>query len=355
MMSFLKAEQSIPGAARLLLLLGAALLVCAPLIGQAVKGGASPLDALVFGSKQLRVTVTLADSDAIQGLISNAPAIAAFKAEHGAAWHFTMDQRAGRVNLMDGGAIPFIPGPANTLKWADFGADCRNISCIPPGQVEALARDFLKRYQKIFVVDPDELVLVPAGSIPIGNSIYLLNFQWVYGGIPVDGGSVYFRINNGNLIQVGMEKIGNITLDPAPGLSPDAAWQILGGYVGGLQADDLVINPGTLAILPVTPKGMNPEVYATSYGNMLDYVLVYQLAFRRPGIMGTWEATVDAHTGELLRFSDANDLWACSGRRVQNGLPFHRNHHAVPLRGLRRERVIATPWAIFREPAAPPL
>jgi hypothetical protein len=281
-------------------ILGLALAALAPpLLAQRVKDGQSSLDKLVFEKRELRVSKTLTDVDAVRERLANREDMRRFRSEYGAGWHFLIDRRTGRLNLLDGGAIPFIPGAANKLPPEAAKAS--------PARVEALARDFLKRNRGVFQVDPEELVLNdPAGTVPVGSSMYLLRFQWVHGGVPVEGGSVFFAINNGNLIQVGLQNIGTIDLDPKPTVPVEKAWQVLKNYVGGMDAKDAVVNKGSLSILPVTPQGLDPETKVVPFGKMIGYVLTYRLAFQRPGVVGTWEGLVNAQTGDLLRFRDAN-------------------------------------------------
>ncbi|HEX3125916.1 MAG TPA: hypothetical protein VH394_01165 [Thermoanaerobaculia bacterium] len=290
------------------LILGAALAALAlPLGAQVVKRGDSKLEKLTFSKKELRVSQTLADSEAVRENSGYRADLARFRSQYGAAWHFLIDKRTGHLNLVSGGAIPFIPGPANQLRWQDFGVSgCQSPSCVPRQKMESLARDFLARNRGVFAIDPEELVLDPLGASPVGSSMYLLRFQWTRGGVPVEGGSVFFAVNNGNLVQIGLANIGSIGVDPKPGISVEKAWEVVRSYVGGMTAKDQVVNKGTLSILPITPKGLDPDGDKVPFGRMIDYVLVYKLAFRRPGVLGTWEATVDAHTGELLRFQDAN-------------------------------------------------
>ena len=94
---------------------GALLLL--PACGFGVKGpNKSNLDAIAFSRPELRVTVTSAEADSIPSLVPNLSELDRFRSEYGMAWHFVMDQRTGRLNLLDGGAIPFIPGAANSLR-----------------------------------------------------------------------------------------------------------------------------------------------------------------------------------------------------------------------------------------------
>jgi trimeric autotransporter adhesin len=293
-----------------------------PAAAQRVKDAKQNLDNLAFARPHLRISQTLTPVDALQQRYEALPEMDRFRSENGVEWNFLMDERTGRVNLLDGGAIPFVPGPANSLRWEAADGSCQSLSCVPVERMEDLGRDFLTRYQSIFKVDPSELVLDRVGSTPVGESIYFLRFQWVFGGVPVESASIFMVVNNGNLIQVGMENIGDIKLDPVPTISEKTAWEMLAGYVGGLAKDDLVVNRGSLVIEPITPRGMDPDMFNTPFGTMIDYVLVYKLAFRRPGVIGTWEALVDAHTGEILRFADSNDYGHIQGGVYKTDAPF---------------------------------
>ncbi len=287
--------------------LGLVLAVLAPpALAQVVKKGRSPLDKLTMVKRELRLSQTLTDAEAIKEPLAYGADIKRFRSEYGSSWRFLIDERTGRANLVEGGAIPFIPGPANKLRWQDFGTDCDRPSCIPRAKMESLAREFLVRNRVALQVNPDELVLDPVGTVPVGNSVYFVRFQWAHGGVPVEGGSVFLAINNGNLIQVGVTNIGGIKLDSKPTVSIETAWEVLKSYVGGMNERDEVLNRGALAIIPITPQGLDPDALKVPFGKMIGYVLVYKLTFRRQGVPGTWEALVNAHTGELVRFIDTN-------------------------------------------------
>jgi hypothetical protein len=209
---------------------------------------------------------------------------------------------------LDGGAIPFIPGPTNNISYDSFDAFSESNHRLPKDKLEALAREFLDKYPGLFPIKQEELLIDHEGTLAIGESIYLIRFQWVFKEIPVEGGSIYFRINNGNLIQVASTRIAPISLDTNPEFTVGTAWQILNGYLGcdGLTEKDEIIDKGSLTIIPITPKGMDVNTYVGPVGTMSEYALCYRLMFKREGVMGTWEAIIDAHTGEMLRFVDAN-------------------------------------------------
>jgi subtilisin-like proprotein convertase family protein len=271
------------------------------------KGGLSELDFLCFQSPQLRTAETNLMSQSLENLpLEQQEAGSRFISRYGKEWNIWFDLRRGRPSLIDGGAIPFIPGYANSLRYEDFGPGCKDNFSLPLSKVEELARDFLREWRELFKVDPEELALDPLGSGPVGESYYLLRFQWAPSGIPVEESSVYFRINGGNLLQVATREIGNIRLDTTPYLSAETAWQILSGYVGGLTVNDKILESGRLVIVPITPRGEDSNLFNGRFGEMIDYRLCYKLVFEREGVIGRWESLVDAHTGELLLLRDAN-------------------------------------------------
>jgi trimeric autotransporter adhesin len=314
-------------AGALVLILG---VLAVPVSAQLAKEGQSRLDDLAFARPELRVSRSLVDSESLPQRVWSREETSRFRSENGAAWRVLVDQRTGRPNLLEGGAIPFIPGPANKLQPQDFGARCDNPSCIPLAKVESLARDFLKRYQGTVRVNTEELVLDPVGSVPVGSSVLHVRFQWVYRGVPVEGGSVFFTINNGNLIQLGTQGIGDINLDPKPAVSREKAWQLVRAYVGGENEKDEILDRGSLAIIPITPKGLDPDSLKVPFGKMIDYVLVHKLSFRRPGVLGTWEALVNAHTGELIRFRDLNRYGHIQGGVYKTDKPAMETTMAFP-------------------------
>src|SRR6185295_6953609 len=64
-----------------------------------------------------------------------------------------------------------------------------------------------------------------------------------------------------------------------------------------------IIDPGHLLLLPVADSTLG---YEGPTGRGLAYRLAYQVAFRQKDQNPTWTARVDAMTGEVLEFFDAN-------------------------------------------------
>ena len=267
----------------------------------------SELDLLAFISPELRVVEWSADAEQLRATLPNIAAMDAFRAEHGETWRFTIDEKRGLPTLISGGAIPFIPGGANDIVWEDVVPGCRDNGCIPVEHVESLARAFVDRYTEILGVSSSELVVDPAGSMPVGDSIYLVRFAYRVNGVTVDHASLYFRINSGNLVQVASQNIAPVHIEATPSIDRETGWVVVQEYLGPLvSADDRITDPGSLHLLPVTPRNVDPDDFAGPLGSGLEYKLTWRYAFQRPDVVGSWEAVIDAHTGELLRFVDAN-------------------------------------------------
>ncbi len=278
-----------------------------PVLAFSPKEHLDNLDLLVLTDPQLRLVETLTDAETVRGTLPIMAGIDRFRTNHGTAWHFTVDLRRGVPSLVGGGALPFLPGKTSNLSWDDVAPGCHALACVPSEHTETLARQFLQDNADIFGLQQNDLLLDSNGTGAFGASMYLLRFQWRREGIPIEGASVYFRINGGNLIQVATEKIGPIDLDTNPTLSVAAARETLELYLGSNASKaDVFKDQGSLRIIPVTPRHQDAEVFEGEIGTGIAYRLAYRFTFHRPGVVGTWEGLVDAHTGEIVRFVDAN-------------------------------------------------
>jgi hypothetical protein len=260
---------------------------------------------LVFISPELRLPVPLTDLDTIRGA-TQAAALERFRAEHGRIWKLWLDERRNAAGLLTGGAIPFIPGAANDLKWADFApAPCGRQACIPPEKMEQLTRGFLVKYRDLLGVDPGELELVRENLGPVEH-MYFVSYRQVVDGLPVEGSTVNFRINGGNLIQVATENVAPVIISTTPEIGPEVALEAVTRHVGDFPSSlDTIVDRGSLVLLPCTRRGMDPDAFAGPPGTGYGHILAYRVAFRREGVSEHWEAYVDAHSGELIAFLDA--------------------------------------------------
>ncbi len=238
-----------------------------------------------------------------------------FLSEQGGGWSMIVDRLAGRPALLWGKGIAWIPGTANSIRSEDLELPpLVKSKDVPLGKVAAIALAFIDAHYGLFGVESADLRLNSMASGPMLDYIYFLDFDWTYHGIPVERAHLVFRLNHGNLVQMGEEYISSSiqSLDPRPDLDAQTAWQILWGYLGGQTPEDEILEPGRLLVVPFSAAG-SAENRAVMPGQGMGYRLVYALLFRRHGVLGTWEARVDAHSGEILSFLDRNDYGAVTG------------------------------------------
>ena len=254
-------------------------------------------------AKRSRIeAVSSLDADLIRNLDKVAEGWDQFLTFTGGQWQMLVDTRTGLPALVEGSGDPWIPGAGNNLRSESFGE-------ITVSTMENIAREFMLRNSNLFPVSQNDLVLVPDGTVKVGGYFWHIQFQYVKDGIPVEGARVIFRINNGNLVQFGFEKVNPfIDVDTIPSFDKKTAWEILGGYIGGFEEKDEILQDSSLLIVPVTPYGNNETI-----DSGMEYRLIYEVVFHRDGVMGTWKARIDAHSGEILSFIDTNMYGSVTG------------------------------------------
>lgn len=228
-------------------------------------------------------------------------AVASFQTEAGPEWRFHVDRRSGGMALVEGQGIQWIlPEAAGRVSFTDL---------------EKRARLLVERYPSFFRVPNGELVLDPRGSVHFGEQgqFWNLVFRQEIGGIPVDNARVVFRISHGNLVQFGVDRTVPQTLRPAgtaPVLTREQAKAALAAYLGGLLPGDRFVEEGTL--LWVQRGAADTVGFRGALGTGWQPVLVYRFAFLRAGEAESWEALVDATTGQVVRFVDTNEYAAAA-------------------------------------------
>ncbi len=60
---------------------------------------------------------------------------------------------------------------------------------------------------------------MPAARTTSGSS----SFQQFHRGVPVEGANVFFRINNGNIVQFGADRVADVRTNPTPKIDRVAA------------------------------------------------------------------------------------------------------------------------------------
>ncbi|NMC00050.1 MAG: fibronectin type III domain-containing protein, partial [Thermoanaerobaculaceae bacterium] len=283
-----------------------------PTLAQKIKEPQHPLDFYSFSKEELNLTMQGKDYRTLGAELSVAMLsdIEKLKADSGSDQMLVMiDKLTGKPSLIEGG-IPWIPGTGirNKIQPEDIGVSAKQAmeNAIPIEKVDQIAKDFLKKYPNLFNINPDELELAKEASGPMLDYLYNVNYRWTYNGLPVENAWLNFHLNSGNLSLFGATYICDTIkkLDTTPTISLNTAWQVVLSYINDqIGFEDEILEPGMLIIQPVlSSSALNGSYYEMGTG--MEYRLVYVMIFRKNGVIGDWEARVDAHTGELLFFGD---------------------------------------------------
>jgi hypothetical protein len=212
---------------------------------------------------------------------------------HGGKWTAQYDSLTGHPRRAFGGAIP----------WTSSSAD-----------LERVARDFISANRSVLGVSNDRLTFVsePATAVRSGRVRYAA-FDYAINGVPVDQGRLVFAVNSGNMIYWHSANIADIPVVTTPLVSASQALTNVLAYANVTQSHIAIVQAPALKLLP--RNGLA--------GALLKYQLVYETAFRVSGGRSTWAATVDALTGQVVAFADANRYAACqagTGGKVTGGV-----------------------------------
>ena len=225
-----------------------------------------------------------------------------------------VDPRTGRfATLMP--AEPLLPGTGegNNLSWADAGLQ-------EPASVDAWKDAgwsafvaYIERHSSTLGIDAAELA---PGIVTVHDdgALVQIHAPRVVNGVRVRESYLTAVVNHGNLVLFGAHNWGTVRVDATPRLSAADAARALGERLESL-APSSFRREATLALVPLSTGSLES---LTAPDSGLDFRLVWVLSPQFAGSMGTWEALVDAHSGEVLAFSDQNQYQ--SVRRVQGGV-----------------------------------
>jgi hypothetical protein len=276
--------------------------------------GESTLTSLAFSSERLEARPALEPVEDVQSAIgaSVRNGWADFRVQHG-DWSAIVDKRTGRIEIAEGTGIPFVPGRGNKLSKSDIALHLGGKGKPDLAAMDSITRAFLPRVAPLLGVDAKSLKLNLGRSGQPEEHIWFMEYDVVRGGMAVEGARVVFRVNNGNLIQFGVENL------PAPGaqapkakLTRDQALANLADFIGGFRGADLFIDNGTLKLLPVRTEDVR---FADGFaiGNGRGLATAWTFTFRRDGEHETWRARVDAVTGEVIELIDTNHYAQVTG------------------------------------------
>ncbi len=276
------------------------------------QAGSTALLAGAFGVPQLEVQPSLEiQARGSQKSLAN-PALQRFFAFQSDEWEVRWDTRAERPNLIQGVGIPLLPGRGNKLALADLKLAHSGGPTV--ADVEAKLRAFLADFPELLNVSGFDLRLDARSTVNAGDDkqLWSVELQQFHRGVPVEGAKVYFRINNGNIVQLGADRVAEVRTGAKPRIDRAAALAAV-VHALGFRVDEIqqITNPGTLKFVPALTAGEQPaQKYEGAAGGGYRHLLVWEVEFRRAGDPVTWQAKVDARSGQILSIIDANDYVA---------------------------------------------
>ena len=237
-----------------------------------------------------------------------------------------IDRRSGRPASVEL-SVPWAVRAAGAPVVAGSGNLIGGVAGAPDADLDQLAARALELVADnpaLFRVAPDELVLDrrasgPSGTVTIAGKPYqrlwIVVFDWVPRGVPVEGARAEFRISAGNLVQFGLKNIGDASAVPslaeqAKALTADGARRALVRSLGAGVGAEAARPEGQLRIVPVLPaeeaadRAPGPHPYRGPIGQGLRYRMAWTFEMGdRDGTL--WRVEVNARTGELLSLRPA--------------------------------------------------
>ena len=263
--------------------------------------------ARAYEAPELAVGPTLDELGDLRSAVR--PELAAFRQRFGDDWIVRWDRRSDRPHLLQGSGVAIIPGTGNGLLPGDLG-----LAPDAPVSLEVVAerlRDFVAAYPELLGVEGFDLRLDRSRStgFGVGNTHWFVEFAQFENGVPVEGANVFFRLNHGNLVQFGADRVAPVDLDTQPALERGAAFAAALRELQFPASSRLaeVLDAGSLHIYPIAPQDESPgERFAGIAGTGYGHNLVWKFVFRLPGEATTYQVLFDAHRNLVLEVSDLN-------------------------------------------------
>ena len=242
---------------------------------------------------------------------------------HASAQTSYVDVRSGRWATLYP-VQPLLPGSGdgNSISWEALGLEApADAKGWERASWEAFAR-YVESQSRALGVDVREM---QPGRVTVhddGGIVQIVTPR-VFEGVPVRDSYLTAIVNHGNLVLFGANQWGTIRTASRPTVGAERARTALAGHMQTLAPSGYRRQP-SLAYVVLSAGALESLAAASDSG--YDYRLVWVLSPKFEGDLGTWEALVDAHSGELLALQDTNQYQ--SVRRVQGGV----------LAGLQRRR-----------------
>jgi trimeric autotransporter adhesin len=215
-----------------------------------------------------------------------------------------VDRRSGRFETLIL-SVPLIPGNGASNRLQPVAGRAA-------GREQAAGDAFLgfvAANQADLGVDLRE-VAAPRVQASADGEVYHLSAQRTFDGIPVRGSYLSATINHGNMVLLGTHAWADRT-PPAAGRRIGADEAVFAGESFLLPAK--VTGQWAPAELVYVPMARGRNAATVAVGQGYQYRLAWSVKLRVEGDAGSWEALVDAHSGEVLASVDLNHYAEAKG------------------------------------------
>jgi hypothetical protein len=286
----------------------------APAAAVTAPRSAGPLGAKAFYQPEFVIGNGHVPLDALRAELPNGPAWDAFFARHGSQFSVYVDPRSGAAAGV-AGRIPLLPGrgDGNTLTLADVSARLgRSVERVDAAVVADVVRGFLEDNAAALGIDAGQLGAVRATAA--GDDTWQIHVPQQVDGVPVRHARLAATVKYGNLVLVGSETWGGVSVRTRPALDAEAALEAGFAYAGGRSLSDVIWREPELEIVPFAPAEHERGAgFAGPVGAGYGHRLAWVFGFRRQPDVESWQVTLDAHTGEVLAFEDLNQYADVTG------------------------------------------
>ncbi|HYC89209.1 MAG TPA: hypothetical protein VEO54_08370 [Thermoanaerobaculia bacterium] len=232
------------------------------------------------------------------------------------------DVRAGRWGTLLL-AKPLVPGRGvgNSLTWALLGRSAPANDQAYKDAVRAAFTTWLTANRATLGVSTSELGPVSVGSYENGRLVHVYADR-VVNGVPVRSTFVTATLNNGNLVLFGTQNWGAVSVSTKPEVTAEQARAAVTSHLTGFTIDRW--ERPELVLVPLASGNASTD----NEGRGVRHRLAWAIGVDVRGSNGSWEALVDAHSGELLAFQDRNQYF--DAKKVVGGVFPVSNDGASP-------------------------
>ncbi len=212
---------------------------------------------------------------------------------------------------------PLIPGKGvgNGLSWAGLGRKKPSTAAALGSAMADALRNYLQANAGLLRLDMNEVAGSRVSVLRDGDLVQLYSPR-VFSGVPVRGSYLTAVVSQGNLVLMGTTLWGDIDVSTTPYRTEDEVRAAIEAYADAYKATGAWRKSQLLLVPSASGNNLSQPPFGLGY----TYRLAWSVYPTFAGSEGHWEALVDAHSGELLSFKDANLYQSPTPRGVQGGV-----------------------------------